>query len=246
MNTDGHRKIFVAVAFWVILSVAVLAIAIIELNRVDDNTVKITNLDRCSTNIHKDIRKAIFDAVFFYVAAANDHNGRETSRYYRAEIRDGSCQQTVQNDEVYNTTAIVDIPEAEQSWRIQYFWITNSVIWVDLGDITLSCLSADELIFGDFDCRNIPFAGRNTVDPILSFLPYSQINYDVRFGGFTPEDITELNVMMFIYWFDLLNSTKEAAIEKYKAEINEWIKSHDLDPNDYMITIHLHSQEPDY
>jgi len=234
MNDQGRKKILIAIAIWVILIVVIVIVAVVERSRVADDTVKITNLNDCSANIHHDMRDIIFQTVFAYVRAANDYNGQTTSASYRAEIRDGSCQQISQGDNGFSTTAVVDIPEAQQSWRVQYFWITNNTEWFDLGDVVLSCLPETELIYGDFNCKSVPFVTRNQTDPILAFLPYSQINYDIRLGA-TTDGKTNLDVRIFIYWFDLENSTKEAAIAKYKTEITNWIRSNNLDPDEYHI-----------
>lgn len=70
-------------------------------------------------------------------------------------IRDGSYQQSVDDSKMlYTTTYIIDIPSVKQSYRITDTYSPMSEYDPTSYATVVTCLNADELIYGDFSCHD--------------------------------------------------------------------------------------------
>ena len=70
-------------------------------------------------------------------------------------IRDGSYQQSVDDSKMlYTTTYIIDIPSVKQSYRITDTYSPMSEYDPTSYATVVTCLNANELIYGDFSCHD--------------------------------------------------------------------------------------------
>jgi hypothetical protein len=93
--------------------------------------------------------------VASYVKIANQYNRQPTAATYDMQIRDGSCQQSITPGGDDTASAIVDVPDAKQSWGVNYSWFDASASSQlgNPGDGHAFCLPVSQLIYGDFHCQ---------------------------------------------------------------------------------------------
>jgi hypothetical protein len=210
--------------------------------RPDPGHVSIKGLDKCSKNISGVVADNISTKLYALVKSANDYNKFSTADSYQASVRTGSCSQPDRTDvtnslgdlrTVETSAIIVDIPDAKQSWKITYDWITNkeSLDDVDLGTIQPSCLPTDQLRYGDFKCENIMSLakyGTDKVDPILQYMPYTGAGFSLEYNP----DTRTVSVLILPP-----PGTKDvrAFTENTKAIIPYWFEKRGLDMTKYTV-----------
>lgn len=102
------------------------------------------------------MQDAIQGAIYPNVRLANDYNAKPTAAQYAMSIRDGSCQQSDSGRGTSTANAIIDVPDAGQSWQLRFSWIDEgSKLVGNAGDPQVSCLPASQLKYGDFNCQNV-------------------------------------------------------------------------------------------
>lgn len=190
----GRKVIILGVVGMFIVFIIVIVMAVININDKKKNTVQIDNLDSCSKNMNDAVKKSLFESVFVYVKAANDFNKAPTDQSYSATIRANSCKQVQTSDgkDRFNqTTVIVDVPKAKQSWAASYHWrTTDDTRPEDLGEAAITCVAKDQLIYGDFNCANVPLVKKATLNAILSVLPIIVAEYSKDYSTYTEFKIT--------------------------------------------------------
>ena len=150
-------------------------------------------------------------------------------------VREGSFRQAFKDTGVHDVKLIVDIASIKQSYRLSYQWVDN-VENKDNRDqygTMASCLSKEELKYGEFNCKNL-LSGEDIIepdDPILQYLPHSDSNYQITFD---PELGKTLNVTLQTSAADE-RIDPEAAVASYRQAVRDWITSVGLDPNTYTI-----------
>jgi len=153
MNTKRRRIITTALVLVIIIGSA-FAIHIYLNRNVDEgaHTIRIKNIS--DIPVLPDTEKTTLENALYFTAGLNTLDG--IPRNITTIIRDGSFSQT-ENDGIYATIFIVDIPEIKQSFRIENSFSNRSMSDTNLVDYTTQvwCLDKSELIFGDFDCKDI-------------------------------------------------------------------------------------------
>lgn len=165
------------VATFLIACIAIVIYCILTNN---NRKVIITNLDSCATDMPADDRDDLFRKLYDFVEAQNQTNSKSSQPHYDAVIRTDSCQNKsyeYEGQKSYTATAILDIESAKQSYQISFNWVKSSEISIeniDLGSVQVSCLTQNELIYGDFNCDQNPLINStgSDNDPILAILPY--------------------------------------------------------------------------
>lgn len=72
--------------------------------------------------------------------------------YDGAEMREDSYEENEAGG-IYQAIFVIDLPKIRQSYRVNYYYLTESQMQYFEYDTLASCLPVSELIYGDFDCR---------------------------------------------------------------------------------------------
>lgn len=235
-----------------VVAVFVVVIGVLSGKKESKGMVDIQGLASCSNNINKDVVTNIDLKTYALVKSANDYNKLPTASSYKATVRSGSCQQPTKSTitdsngkqrTIQTTSLIVDIPNAKQSWKIAFDWVTKneSVVGVDLGTIKPSCLKTNELVYGDFKCDNIVSLakyGTDKADPILQYMPYTGAGFRMEY---------EPNSKTVTVFFDPPSGTTDTAafVQNTKDIVPYWFQKRGLDQSKYTIKYSDQIDSPD-
>lgn len=203
-------------------------------NKTPSEQVRITNLSDCAPKINGVISSQISTNMYKFVERANTYNKRENLKNYDGQFREKTCRTITTNEDskIFNTTAILDIPEAKQSWKVSFGWTsTKGNPQIDLGTIKPTCLLASQLLYGDFECINVWSLityGTDKYDPILKHVPYNGSSFDLAYD---PETKT-ISATVLIRPNDANNP---AVISNTEAAVPIWLQNEGLNPADYTI-----------
>jgi len=239
-----QRKQLIALIVVIFLILVGVVVIVAYLQAVNDrnkpDTVYIENLSTCSPGMQKGIEESLRTNMYDSIKAANDYNKKDSLKNYSASIREGSCKEETQEVTEFGaitqlkvTTAILDIPDAQQSWEISYNWLPNGKkITVDLGTvITPRCLEEKDLIYGDFNCKkvlNITEHGTDNVDPILNYIPYTGAGFKIDYNP-------ETKVVTATIQLRSSETDNQELINNLKKEVEYWFTSHDLKMSSYTV-----------
>lgn len=233
MRTPNRAKfILIVLSIFIILIAGVSFLA--NRGNTDEGRVTISNLGDCSPHINSVVASQISTTMYMFVERANDYNQRHNEAGYTGIFRDGSCHTETTNEtkKIFRTTAILDIPEAKQSWDVGYSWTSaKGTPQIDLGTIEPTCLSASKLRYGDFKCQSVTsliMYGTDKYDPILKYVPYNGDSFDLTYDP----DTKTISAAVFVRPNDANNTV---LIENVKSAVPIWIQQKGLNPSDYTI-----------
>lgn len=233
MNTRfGKKGIWIAI----IMVVALVAATVLLIARqgTPNRRIVITNLNSCAPNINKLIASQVSTNAYAFVERANKYNNHQNLPSYTAEIRNGTCHTITKNNStgISRTTAVLDVPEAKQSWKVTFSWTAEpGTPQIDIGTIEPTCLPSSQLRYGEFKCINVLSLinyGTDKYDPILQYVPYSGDSFSLSYSPDTKTISATVNVPP-----DEANNT--ALISNTEATIPLWLQENGLNPNDYTI-----------
>ncbi|MEV8358478.1 hypothetical protein [Microbacterium sp. NPDC076895] len=181
-----------------------------------------------------------FEAALLKMVRYNGISDAEASDIRDATIRDGSAKQTYLDGKGtgYSGSFIVDIASIKQSYEIQYEYAApNTGVTTSGYPVLVNCLDTDQLIYGDFGCKNLYAAESEDLDPLVSHLPYKNLTYQINADSTAGGDKLRLNVKLSIPDIDLSGdeASRRQTITLYKAEVTKWISSQGVDPANYDI-----------
>lgn len=150
-----------------------------------------------------------------------------------AAVRKGSFSQEYKKEHKKHTVDfIVDIPSLKLSYNISYQWVDpeGDRRYLDQYGTVVTCVKKDKAIYQDFPCKDL-FEAQKTHydDPILEFLPYSSGTHKVTYNHVR----RSLDIDIYIPAAYVRSGEENIAIDKAKAEISDWIRSHGLSPDNY-------------
>jgi hypothetical protein len=233
-NLQPRQKIIIALTAFFLL---VLLIIILFINQGSKygNGIAINNYNKYIPNLPDDRKNSINSTLYNIVKTNLKTSDIKVSD---ANIRDGSVKYNYDsNTNISSGSFIVDMPSIKQSYFISYEWSNDSNNSNLSGySSAAACLTADKLIYGEFNCEDDFSKSKNNTnqDPILSHLPYSTFNYTIT-ANIDNNNKVGLDVNIILYLSDTRNGNRESSINRYKTEINEWIKSINLTPDNYSI-----------
>ena len=232
------KKIIMLIAF----SILIVVIAVFLLNRSTGprGAVTIKNINTCSKGINPAILEDVSKTIYDFVDKANEYNKQQTLEHYNAIIRDKSCTKSVQliktpggkSREVKSAVVIIDVREANQSWKFSYDWLDEGVpVDTVINGATPECLAKSELIYGEFNCEkilNIDTYGTDAVDPIQPYMPYDGAGFRLEYNP----DTKTVSVIILPP-----PGTKDVAAftENTKAIIPYWFQKRGLDQSKYRV-----------
>jgi len=232
----------------VVAIVAIIAVVVVVnlINAANDKNKKdaiyISNLSSCSSNMQKSLEDSMRANMYITIQSANEYNKKETLPRYESVIRDGSCTEKDisiggidgKKADIKESVAILDIPEAKQSWTITYHWVENGTpITTDLGTIVIpSCVPKEKLIYGDFNCEKIMSLaeyGTDKYDAILQYMPYTGKGFDLSYNPDTKAVAAEIIVQP-----SQINN--QELLTNLRGQVEYWFTHRKLDINSYTVT----------
>lgn len=231
---EKKQKIILILVIIVFITIFILLFFLQPTNKYGDG-INIKNYDKYISNLPTDRRDAL-NSTLYSITKRNLKS--DNLNIGDATIRDGSVEYNYdQATNLHSGSFVVDMQSIKQSYSMSYVWSSDTNNTNLSGyTATASCLTPDKLIYGDFPCEddfNNSKYNKNR-DPILDSLPYSTFNYTIT-ATINNDNTTSLDVKIFLYSSDTQNGGREASINKYKAEVTDWIKSISLKPEDYSI-----------
>ena len=195
--------------------------------------IKIQNFDSKVKNLPK-FQKDSIEAILYRTIDKNvdDLNKLKISD---AVIRENSESQGFNDkSKTYTGYFIVDIPSIKQSYQVNYYYPTDEkLVPASHYDATITCPLEQQLLYGDFNCKDDFSNKLSDIDPILEYLPKSSLTYEIK-ASVDNNKISKLNVHLFLSEADY-NTGVNNAINKYKSEVLSFIKATGQDPNNYTI-----------
>jgi hypothetical protein len=196
--------------------------------------VVIKNYKETVKNLSDDYEDLIMSSLYQTIKL-NIPEGTPVPEVNDATIRSDTASQTYEKlDNIYQGSFIVDMESLQQSYRVEYSY-SNNPDNVALGGypIIASCLPVEDLIYGDFGCKDSLVIETGEVNPIVGILPRSTLTYEIR-AVTNENNSVKLTIQLLLTRVDY--TTREAAaVKEYKAEALAWIRSQGFNPNDYAI-----------
>jgi hypothetical protein len=239
MNPSSYdkKKTVILIGF-VVFTLLLIGLGLLAINSALNKNpygevVDIKGYDQKITDLPVEYRQLFF-SVLHTMVDLNYSGSENVDGISDAVIREGSNKETVSTDTDHAGSFIVDIPSIKQSYLAQYEYTSDVTSDFQSGyPVLLSCLDPEELIFGDFDCKEMYSQGFAEPDPILSVLPYENLSYRIR-AVVDSSNTTSLVVDVFISNANEGNET--ALIEEAKKEVPLWLSSKNFNVDDYTVT----------
>jgi len=240
MDPKAKRVLIAATTIFLSISVVAVVLAIYENNKNPyPNYINIANLDDFTTGKPTDrdtlnfIRYALFNTISY-----NLDRPLANGEIEDVLIRPNSFLQTYNEaTKAHSVSFIVDIESLQQSYGVRYQWSNNRSFVTAEYSTLVFCLPIDQLIFSDFRCKYMMSSENQVSDPIMRHLPHSTLNFRITAGGLDNGKLT-LNITITLSAYDE-RTNPDAAIDSYKTEVTNWIKSIDQDPNDYNLNYNI-------
>lgn len=224
--TTKQKKIIIGTAA-ILFVIIVIIIALIQSFSIDKKVdINIQSAPETLTG-NSGNYASLQSALASYITRANEYNNRETKEKYDITIR---SEETIKYPAYNLTKLVVDVPDAEQSWSVQYSWTDDMEKYT--GEPIVECLPIEQLIYGDFKCFEINEAPSN-LDPVLQYLPYDAGIYEVNINE---KNENGKGLKVYIHTAYLRGDyTIDAIINNTKQSVSEWLKSHNLNIDNYEI-----------
>ena len=238
MNNWSPRKKIVVIIVAILVLIGLITLVISTLIPKNNNTygdeVTIKNYTEKIKNLTDDRRDSMF-AALYKIVELNKKEGAQTPDINDAVIRkDSDSQKYNAEKDIYEGYFIVDIKSISQSYRIQYTYSSdNDNQEVGGYPVTATCLPVNQLIYGDFNCKDTIQIESAGIDPIIQYLPQSTLSYQIEASTGT-DNKTVLNIRLLLSEADYRISEQEA-VNTYKKEALDWIESKGLNPANYTI-----------
>jgi hypothetical protein len=183
--------------------------------------IRITNLSSYTSKeeTRNKIKEDNIEILLFDEAKQNNSNLKETT----AVVRDGTFKQYIKRNINY-VEFIADIEDIKQSYKVRYAWGVNDEIKISNVDEYIICPKQNELIYGEFDCKDRFSTLYGVSDPIAERLPYHKPNdYLIKYDGKSNTIIAD------IY------RCRTETIEVIKKEVNKWLEKYIDNLSDYEV-----------
>ena len=233
--------IIVAICF-VVLVVVFIVLGFMFGNKASNpygNGIIIQNYNDKIKNLPSEMKQGT-EAYLYNIADRNNKGSYNLKSIKDAYIRNGSnTQDYSESKNLYSGNYIVDIESIKQSYYIQYTYSSDQKNVHAPGDaIIVSCLPKDKLIYGIFNCSDFISAQASKYEDIIQFLPFENFSFKLSANATSGEDkvilVAELRIPDSDLTGDSVSDSK--VIDMYKKEVTDWIKSKNLNPDDYIIT----------
>lgn len=233
-NEDGTPNYILLGGTVITLLVVIWAVWFImgEIKLANSRLTKISNFWRYGSGMSETSENSVY-AMLYNAIQINLPEG-ENPPHRGAKIREGSYKQekVVDSNDVNNvwhSEFIVDIAKLRQSYRISVDWPLGGKRVFSNYYPEISCLSGDEVIYEDFQCKELPerFPGEKS-NP-ARYLPHTVVNDETGEEEYTVRRFNN-DLMVFMQTCGDAQRAKE-----YKAAASAWLDSTELDLEKYDI-----------
>lgn len=247
MKFNLNRKQIIALVLTLIIIVMVVLFFIISRSgsegnstSEDEETIKIQNLKDYTKGraSNKEREKDIQRRLYLVVGNQGDDDEADyAERHVNVtddfEIREGTFTHTEENG-AHKVNFIIDSYKLRQSYEVQYMWLdARSTEQLDDWSTYVRCITDPNLIiFPEFNNCTDMFKMSRPAEydiPIYKHLPYESNSVNISWNT----NKEALRIRILLTYEENRIGKREASIEKYKKEADEWIRSLDLDPKDY-------------
>ena len=224
IRIDKKRLATIVVMF---ILMAVI-ISLVFIFRQNSNQIAIGNYDKYIKSLPKERRLLINTQLYNIIKSSSPD---KEIKINDAIIREGSYTETFnESEKTYSSTLIIDIPSIKQSYRAIFNWSKDTNVTLKGDSLKFGCLPKDQLIYDDFNCSKILNIPVINTDPILLYVPYTDDSSGIKY-----KISAHINNSVIEYLSIFLNTCSSYSKEKYKAEALDWIRSKNINPDNYTI-----------
>ncbi|MFZ2126014.1 MAG: hypothetical protein WAV04_00700 [Candidatus Microsaccharimonas sp.] len=231
LSFEARRRLFItAIIFFLVLVVTVVFFYAFRGNPYGDEVI-IKNYRETVKNLSGDYENLIMSSLYHTI----DLNMDNVPEIQDATIRNDSATQTYEKtDNVYRGSFIVDMESIKQSYFVEYSYSPDPNSSAIGGyAIIVSCLPVDDLIYGDFNCKDSLTIESGDTDPIVGVLPHSTLTYEIK--AIANEDSSVRLVITLLLTRVDYNTREAEAVEQYKQEALSWLRTQGYNPDNYSI-----------
>ena len=225
---EGRVKIDlvkVLILVFAVIALGLLAYSLYEVFRPNPygNQIVIDNFSDYFGDAPRDDRDKVFAALYDIVESNADANSLKDMPASGAMIRDGSAENIYNKEEnLHVGNFIVDMESIGQSYSGHFEWSSDVENIYFSGYVMLYvCLDRNDLIYGDFECRDIFSSDVTTKFPVTQNLPYTVEYYSDNYTNYTKYELFyDVNVEMTeltIRIVDYTGGNYQNALEKIKS-----------------------------
>ena len=239
-NLSRNKKIAIILIATIFIGIIIASIFIVKENSRTNQFgkfVKVQNYDKKIKNVPSEV-KDVVESYLYNLVKKNSAEDFDPTKIPDAYIRESSDSQNYNREQnVYTGTFIIDIESVKQSYKAQYSYSDTNLIDTGGDPIVLSCLPADQLKYGEFNCKDLVSEQGGLDERILQYLPYSNFSFKITPSIVGEEETLTLLVKLTIPESDLLGDAASRAntVSSYKQEVAAWINSKGINPKDYII-----------
>lgn len=230
MDVNIKKRITIFLSLFVMIVLVVSAFYILFFNNQNNSGVVITNQDQLPKDISNSDLEEIKTSILNYLK--DNYDQFKDSTKEEITIRDKSYSQD-EKDNVLYSSFIVDIPESKVTFKVNYNWSKNKQVKVN-NPITVMCPQPFELVYGKDSCLDQSNSKTDSVDPILSSLPYNNDYYTI-----VPVKDSSGKLTLRVESTGISRALTE---KDYRKMVSEWLSRKGVNPNDYTIFISMNSK----
>ena len=237
-----HIVISISIVFAIFIIISIIY-AVVRNNEANRFLIIVDNLSSCTPNISDDSKFNLSSSLYGIASSQNDLSHIKSASNYHANFREGSCETKNYinyNRPSYVTTAIVDIPDLQYSYKVRFNWLSSSTPVPEELDgmpIYVFCLPNDQLVYPEFGCSDNPSFSIED-DEITYIIPYSGNGYKLDLVKSVNSPSGYSIIATIIIPDSAYRDQDFDSIvfrEEKLTEIKELLKAYSLDPDNYII-----------
>ena len=235
---SARKKVMIIISIVFFLVVVIIVAYVKSIENPFGNYIKIQNYGKYISDLPRE-KKHFLNSSLYGLVKMNTV-GDKKIKVDDAFIREGSVNVGYDKDiDIHHGSFIVDMESIKQSYGLDFEWSSkaNNSDFMNTGPPS-NCLPIEDLKYGDFGCRDAVTEMEKDIDPIIEHLPYSTFHHYVT-ANVGDDGKTGLDVIIYLISSETIEENRQPAIDRYKAEIIEWIKSINLNPDDYIINYQI-------
>jgi hypothetical protein len=242
-----HKRLATIAAGSLALIVLVIVVAFIARQADQSRTageISITNLSQFFGDLPRHRRQAI-QATLYNAIATNGHPEVDIDSVDGVVRAGTAVNEFDQGQNMHQGHFVVDIEHVQQSYYMTFRWSDDDHN-PSLGGYvaTVSCLSPELLIYGDFSCRETVFQQDTPRDQITTLLPEHNENFSITLDSSANAADGKLSLAITIilleFEYDADGQPKPASLERQHRLVREWFTKRGLAIDNYQINYVYH------
>lgn len=187
------------------------------------NEIKIDNFSEVFPDAPENTRFAMFASLYSIIEDNAEKNGITEIPKDGAIIRQGSSKNEVSEDDLHVGSFIVDIKEIRQSYKGYFEWSNSrdsKEAPTTIASEYYSCLDIKDLIYDEFECKDMFSEDTTRKYPIVAYLPTTIEYYSNNYSSYTKYrisyELSEDEEKITIIITDYSGGNYEKALNKIK------------------------------